>query len=61
VASPSAATLSGVLGRIIFFNEENHYTIAELRVEVGRGVPSAPSKDETVTITNPIPEPRVIR
>jgi len=30
VASPSATTLTGVLERIIFFNEENHYTIAEL-------------------------------
>jgi exodeoxyribonuclease V alpha subunit len=31
VASPSTASLTGVLERIIFFNEENHYTIAELR------------------------------
>jgi len=28
-------TLVGVLERIIFFNEENHYTIAELRPEAG--------------------------
>jgi|GEM_PF-6677631 len=35
-ASPhSAETLVGVLERIIFFNEENHYTIAELRPETG--------------------------
>jgi len=33
VASPSTASLTGVLERIIFFNEENHYTIAELRPE----------------------------
>jgi len=46
-----AASLTGVLERIIFFNEENHYTIAELRTEAGRGVPSAPSKEATVTIT----------
>ena len=33
MASPpnSSAALTGVLERIIFFNEENHYTIAELR------------------------------
>ncbi len=55
MASPTAATLTGVLERIIFFNEENHYTIAELRTEVGRGVPSAPGKDATITITGPLP------
>src|SRR5436190_23511883 len=54
VASPSAATLTGVLERIIFFNEENHYTIAELKPEAGRGASSAPSQ-ETVTITGPLP------
>jgi len=31
--SPPPATLAGVVERIIFFNEENHYTIAELRPE----------------------------
>ena len=31
VASPASSSLTGVLERIIFFNEENHYTIAELR------------------------------
>ncbi len=55
VAASPPASLTGVLERIIFFNEENHYTIAELRVEVGRGVPSAPAKEETVTITGPLP------
>jgi exodeoxyribonuclease V alpha subunit len=30
---PAPATLVGVVERIIFFNEENHYTIAELRPE----------------------------
>jgi len=53
VASPSPASLTGVLERIIFFNEENHYTIAELKPEVGRGVPSAPS--ETVTVVGALP------
>jgi exodeoxyribonuclease V alpha subunit len=37
VGSKSSATLTGVLERIIFFNEENHYTIAELK-------PDTPSK-----------------
>ena len=32
--SPSSATLDGVVERIIFLNEENHYTIAELRPEL---------------------------
>ena len=31
MASPPSASLTGVLERIIFFNEENHYTIAEFR------------------------------
>jgi len=31
VASPAPTSLTGVLERIIFFNEENHYTIAEFR------------------------------
>ncbi len=33
MASPPSASLTGVLERIIFFNEENHYTIAEFRPE----------------------------
>ncbi|HEY8994208.1 MAG TPA: AAA family ATPase, partial [Lacunisphaera sp.] len=55
MASSPPETLTGVLERIIFFNEENHYTIAELRAEVGRGAPSAPAKEATVTITGPLP------
>ena len=31
MATPASSSLTGVLERIIFFNEENHYTIAELR------------------------------
>ncbi len=31
VSPPASTTLTGVLERIIFLNEENHYTIAELR------------------------------
>ncbi|HVU16016.1 MAG TPA: AAA family ATPase [Candidatus Didemnitutus sp.] len=45
MASPSQG-LSGVLERIIFFNEDNHYTIAELRPG---------EKAETVTIVGPLP------
>jgi exodeoxyribonuclease V alpha subunit len=37
-AAPTAtATVTGVLERIIFFNEENHYTIGELRPETPAG------------------------
>ncbi len=42
-------TLTGVLERIIFFNEENHYTIAEFRPD------SAEGKDAKVTITGALP------
>ncbi len=33
VSSTNSDTLTGVLERIIFFNEENHYTIAEFRAD----------------------------
>jgi len=49
VAPPPASppdTLAGVLERIIFLNEENHYTIAEFRRE---------DTDEKVTIVGPLP------
>ncbi|HUJ44449.1 MAG TPA: ATP-dependent RecD-like DNA helicase [Opitutaceae bacterium] len=42
----SPDTLTGVLERIIFLNEENHYTIAEFRRE---------DTDEKVTIVGPLP------
>lgn len=49
-ASPANSdTLTGVLERIIFFNEENHYTIAEFRPD------SAEDKTAKVTITGPLP------
>ncbi len=47
--SPSPHSLTGVLERIIFFNEENHYTIAELKPE------AAKSAEDRVTITGPLP------
>jgi exodeoxyribonuclease V alpha subunit len=49
VTVPSSASLTGVLERIIFFNEENHYTIAELRPE------SAKSAEDRVTIVGTLP------
>lgn len=53
--SPSA-TLTGVVERIIFLNEENHYTIAELRPDL----PPAPrpeprARAEPVTIVGALP------
>jgi exodeoxyribonuclease V alpha subunit len=42
----SPVSLTGVLERIIFFNEENHYTIAELKPDAGT---------EPVTIVGPLP------
>ncbi len=50
---PNPVALTGVLERIIFFNEENHYTIAELKPEVTRDAPDAPR--ETVTIVGALP------
>jgi exodeoxyribonuclease V alpha subunit len=46
-ASPANSdTLTGVLERIIFFNEENHYTIAEFRPD---------NREAKVTITGALP------
>jgi exodeoxyribonuclease V alpha subunit len=45
-SSPSVDTLAGVLERIIFLNEENHYTIAEFRRE---------DTNEKVTIVGGLP------
>ena len=39
--SSASESLTGVLERIIFFNEENHYTIAEFRPD-----PKNKSKEE---------------
>ena len=54
-AAPSA--LTGVLERIIFLNEENHYTIAEFRPDT-RPAAAAPAKDakpDKVTIVGALP------
>jgi exodeoxyribonuclease V alpha subunit len=48
------ATLTGVLERIVFSNEENHYTIAEFRPEPGRDDPPN-ARIEPVTIVGPLP------
>ena len=50
-ASPATATLTGVVERIIFLNEENHYTIAEFRPDGG----DAAAKPEPVTIVGALP------
>lgn len=55
MAGPPSETLTGVLERIIFFNEENHYTIAELRAEAPRGAASAPAKETVVTVVGALP------
>src|SRR5258706_8334514 len=59
-----SATLTGVLERIIFHNEENHYTIAEFRpdppppalsgVEAAQRAESK-ARPELVTIVGPLP------
>jgi exodeoxyribonuclease V alpha subunit len=54
LASLPAATLTGVVERIIFLNEENHYTIAEFRPELPLTAPSR-ERAEPVTITGPLP------
>jgi exodeoxyribonuclease V alpha subunit len=52
VPTPTEATsLTGVVERIIFLNEENHYTIAEFRPEAQE----AGSKPEPVTIVGALP------
>jgi exodeoxyribonuclease V alpha subunit len=45
-------TLTGVLERIIFLNEENHFTIAELRPEAA---PGAEKRPDLVTIVGALP------
>ena len=51
MASPPASSLTGVLERIIFFNEENHYTIAEFRPDAA----DPKSAEAKVTIVGALP------
>lgn len=56
MASSAPQSLTGVLERIIFFNEENHYTIAEFRPDRGRKTdPADDTSEDKVTITGPLP------
>ena len=55
-SSPPPATLTGVVERIIFFNEENHYTIAEFRPDLPPAQRAdAKARAELVTIVGPLP------
>jgi exodeoxyribonuclease V alpha subunit len=53
-ASSPASTLTGVVERIIFLNEENHYTIAEFRPDAPPGADQKP-RPEPVTIVGALP------
>ena len=50
-APADSAVLTGVVERIIFLNEENHYTIAEFRPELT----DPKARSEPVTIVGPLP------
>jgi exodeoxyribonuclease V alpha subunit len=50
-ASPAPSTLTGVVERIIFLNEENHYTIAEFRPDAAEGS----QKPGPITIVGALP------
>jgi exodeoxyribonuclease V alpha subunit len=50
-APPEPSALTGVVERIIFLNEENHYTIAEFRPDGTEGG----AKPESVTIVGALP------
>ena len=57
---PPSATLTGVVERIIFLNEENHYTIAEFRPDApaktaAPAAADAKSRPDAVTIVGPLP------
>jgi len=55
-SSPPHDTLTGVVERIIFLNEENHYTIAEFRPDLPAGTQSDPkARSEPVTIVGALP------
>lgn len=60
MAPPATNSLTGVLERIIFFNEENHYTIAEFRpdpsaAKAAEGMAADGNRPAPVTIVGPLP------
>ena len=56
MAGSPQETLTGVLERIIFFNEENHYTIAELKPDPSSAKASGGKQGlEPVTVVGPLP------
>ncbi len=59
-SSASLASLAGVLERIIFLNEENHYTIAEFRPDqppahAPKPAPDSKARPDLVTIVGALP------
>jgi exodeoxyribonuclease V alpha subunit len=54
MAAPAPSILTGVVERIIFLNEENHYTIAEFRPDLPRAA-DAKERSEAVTIVGALP------
>jgi len=61
VPPAASSTLTGVIERIIFLNEENHYTIAELRPDAPRNAggsavpPPRTERPDPVTIVGALP------
>jgi exodeoxyribonuclease V alpha subunit len=52
LSSLRSHSLTGVVERIVFLNEDNHYTIADFRPDVA---PASKERAETVTIVGPLP------
>lgn len=53
--TPATAALTGVVERIIFLNEENHYTIAEFRPDPTGAKGESKARPEPVTIVGALP------
>lgn len=53
--SETSAALAGVVERIVFLNEENHYTIAEFRPDAPASGAIPKARAELVTIVGPLP------
>jgi exodeoxyribonuclease V alpha subunit len=52
--APATESLAGVLERIIFLNEESHFTIGELKIEASTG-PNAAQPGATATVAGALP------